>query len=339
MTDSLGRTLPGLLACILVAAAARWVATALGLGIETAIALGFGLLIGFVPTAHRVALPGAKLAARLALRAGVALLGARLTLDRVLDGGAQALLSAAVIVLIGLGLGLWAARRLAIGERLGILIAAGMGICGNSAILALSPIIKADDRETTYAVSTITMFGLLGVLILPVIGHLLGMSDLQFGTWSGLAVNDTAQVVATGYAYSVPAGDAATIVKLTRNLAIAPVVIGAALLMRDSASSAASTRLAVVRAVPWFVVAFVLLAAARSLGWLDASLPTGSSLADTLSSLASILILVALAGVGLVADLRATLRVGPRPFLLGVGLWLTIAAVGFVLATTLTPTA
>ena len=82
-----------------------------------------------------------------------------------------------------------------------------MAICGNSAILALAPIVKAEDRETTYAVSTITLFGLIGVLVLPILGRAMGLADGVFGTWAGLSVNDTAQVVATGFAYSVPAGD------------------------------------------------------------------------------------------------------------------------------------
>ena len=126
---------------------------------------------------------------------------------------------------------------------LSALITVGMAICGNSAILALSPIIGARHRETAYAVSTITIFGLIGVLVLPVLGRLLGLSDAAFGTWAGLAVNDTAQVVATGYAYSAPAGDVATVVKLTRNLAILPVLLGATLAGRALDAGGADERL------------------------------------------------------------------------------------------------
>ncbi|MEO5884716.1 MAG: putative sulfate exporter family transporter [Candidatus Limnocylindrales bacterium] len=319
--------------CLAVALAARWLAGSMGLGIETALALILGLALGSVPAIRTLALPGARVAARQLLRIGVALLGARLTLAAVVQGGAAALLGATVIVLVGLGLGLWLARRLALPGRLGWLIAAGMAICGNSAILALAPILRAEDRETTYAVSTITIFGLVGVLALPVLGHALGMADGAFGTWAGLSVNDTAQVVATGYAYSPPAGDVATIVKLTRNLAIAPVLLGAALLVPGA--RATSTRLAVVRAVPWFVLGFVVLAALRSVGVLDGIVPWGGTVADTLSGAATWLILVALAGVGASADLRATVGIGPRPFVLGIVLWVVILALGFALAATL----
>ena len=292
----------------------------------------FGLVVGTVRVIRPAILPGAKVAGRTLLRVGVALLGARLTLGAVLEGGIAAVLGATIIVVLGLGLGLRLARRLALSGRLGVLIAAGMAICGNSAILALSPLVQAEDRETTYAVSTITLFGLLGVLLLPIVGRAMGLADDVFGTWAGLSVNDTAQVVATGFAYSVPAGDVATIVKLTRNLAIAPVLLGAALLVPGARST--STRLAVVRAVPWFVVGFVLLAALGSIGILDVAMPWGGTLAEALSGAATWLILIALAGVGASADLRATLGIGGRPFAEGVVLWIVILVAGLAIAVT-----
>ena len=315
----------------MAAVAARVIADALGAGIETALALLLGLALGSVPAVRGAVLAGARSAARQLLRIGVALLGARLTIGAVLEGGSAAILGAAVIVTVGLGLGIWLARRMDLPGRLGLLIAVGMAICGNSAILAVAPVIRAEGRETTYAVSTITLFGLVAVLALPVAGHALGLTDGVFGTWAGLSVNDTAQVVATGYAYSDPAGDAATVVKLTRNLAIAPVLLGAALLV-GGARRDVSTRVALARAVPWFVVGFVLLAALRSAGVLDVALPWGDTLASLLSTAASWLILLALAGVGASADLRSTIGIGPRPFLLGLVLWIVILAVGLALA-------
>ena len=330
------RALPGLLACVGIALVARWLTAAIGLGIETALALAIGVALGSIPAIRPHLLAGASLAARTLLRIGVALLGARLTLAAVIEGGAAAAVGAAVIVLVGLGVTAWLARRAGLSTRLGLLVAAGMAICGNSAILALAPILKAEDRETTYAVSTITLFGLIGVLVLPILGRAMGLADGVFGTWAGLSVNDTAQVVATGFAYSVPAGDVATVVKLTRNLAIAPLLLGATLLIPDAART--STRVAIVRAVPWFVVGFVVLAALRSIGALDVPMPWGGTLADTLSIAAGWLILVALAGVGASADLRATLAIGPRPLAVGVAAWAVILVVGLGLAMVIGPT-
>jgi uncharacterized integral membrane protein (TIGR00698 family) len=301
--------------------------------------LVLGLALGASTRIREWALPGATLAARYALRIGITLLGARLTVGQLLTTGGSSIVAIVVTVTSALLLGAWLARRLGLVPPLSALITVGMAICGNSAILALSPIIRAHHRETAYAVSTITIFGLIGVLLLPIAGHVLALSDATFGTWAGLAVNDTAQVVATGYAYSPPAGDVATVVKLTRNLAILPVLLGAtwwvhrqAATPPDGRSSATSPIAMVGRAVPWFVVGFVVVATLRSLGLLDGRLPTGGTLADLASTLATWSILVALAGVGLATDIRAMLGVGPRPFLLGAAMWIVIGSLGLALA-------
>jgi uncharacterized membrane protein YadS len=305
--------------------------------------------------------PGAAIAARIALRTGIALLGARLTLGQVVETGGSSVIAIVIVVGVALVLGLWLAGRAGVEPPLSWLITVGMAICGNSAILALSPIVRAPHRDTAYAVSTITIFGLLGVLFLPAIGTYLAMPDTVFGTWAGLSVNDTAQVVATGYAYSAPAGDIATIVKLTRNIAILPVLVGATWLMARADAKAAATAEPgaagaataeigataaaetapsmhplrwLSRAVPWFVIGFVVFAALRTLGVLD--VPVGNTtLAEVLSVAAGILILVALAGVGIGTDLRAMARVGPRPFIMGIVMWLVIVVLGFGLATAL----
>jgi uncharacterized integral membrane protein (TIGR00698 family) len=324
---------------VVIAAVARLAGSALQLGLETAIALVLGLAVGAILGLRDRLIPGATLASRYALRVGITLLGARLTLDQLLATGAGSVLAIIVVVSAALILGTWLARRLGLVPPLSALVTVGMAICGNSAILALSPIVGAKHRDTAYAVSTITIFGLIGVLLLPVIGRLLALPDEVFGTWSGLAVNDTAQVVATGYAYSPAAGDVATIVKLTRNLAILPVLLGATWLVARSERAAADTastpgsRWALVsRAVPWFVIGFVIVAGLRSAGLLDASLPGGGTLADLCSTLATLLILVALAGVGLATDLRSLAAVGARPFLLGASMWLVIGVAGLALA-------
>jgi uncharacterized integral membrane protein (TIGR00698 family) len=298
-----------------------------------------GLALGAVEVLRERALAGAMVAARYALRIGITLLGARLTVGQLLATGGSSVVAITVTVVSALLLGAWLARRLGLVPPLSTLITVGMAICGNSAILALSPIIRAHHRETAYAVSTITIFGLIGVLLLPIAGHLLALTDPTFGTWAGLAVNDTAQVVATGYAFSAPAGDVATVVKLTRNLAILPVLLGAtwwahrqARAMSEGSIEASSPIAMVGRAVPWFVVGFVVVATLRSLGLLDGRLPMGGTFADLASTLATLCILVALAGVGLATDIRAMLGVGPRPFLLGAAMWIVIGSLGLALA-------
>ena len=336
--------------------------TWLQLGLETAVALALGLVVGSAAPVRAVLLAGAAPAARLALRIGITLLGARLTLGQLIDTGGASVVAIVVVVAVGLLLGTMLARRFGVRSPLSALITVGMAICGNSAILALAPIVRAPHRETAYAVSTITIFGLVGVLLLPVLGAALGLSDAVFGTWAGLAVNDTAQVVATGYAYSPAAGDVATVVKLTRNLAILPVLLGATWLTvraaRDAATdrdrgdqevgdgSVASDGVAprvegvsagtsiglVARAVPWFVIGFVVFAGLRTAGLLDGTLPTGGTVADLCSVAAAVLILVALAGVGISTDVRAMIGVGAGPFLLGAVMWIVLGLLALALS-------
>ena len=347
--------LPGLVVCVAVAAIARVVGSSLELGLETAVALAMGLAIGSIARLRAALLGGAAPAARFALRVGITLLGARLTLGQLIETGGASVLAIIVVVTSGLLLGTVAARRLGVRAPLSALVTVGMAICGNSAILALAPIVRAPHRETAYAVSTITLFGLIGVLLLPVLGTALGLSDTVVGTWAGLAVNDTAQVVATGYAVSPSAGDVATVVKLTRNLAILPVLLGATWLAvrsaaaeregdrahagtvraaSDDVTGAATSPLRLVaRAVPWFVVGFVVFAALRSVGLLDGVLPTGGTVADLCSTAAGVLILVALAGVGISTDVRAMVGVGGAPLVLGAVMWVVIGALALVLAT------
>jgi len=326
---------------VLVAAAARLVGTWLQLGLETAVALALGLAVGSAAPVRAVLLAGAAPAARYALRVGITLLGARLTLGQLIGTGAASVVAIVVVVGVGLLLGTMLARRFGVRPPLSALITVGMAICGNSAILALAPIVRAPHRETAYAVSTITIFGLVGVMLLPVLGAALGLSDAVFGTWAGLAVNDTAQVVATGYDYSTAAGDVATVVKLTRNLAILPVLLGATWLTvraaRDAGASAESVTAGssiglVARAVPWFVIGFVVFAGLRTAGLLDGALPSGGTVADLCSVAAAVLILVALAGVGISTDVRAMIGVGAGPFLLGAAMWIVMGLLALALS-------
>jgi uncharacterized integral membrane protein (TIGR00698 family) len=193
----------------------------------------------------------------------------------------------------------------------------GTAVCGNSAIAATAPVIEAEERDVSFAVATITLFGTLAVLLYPLIGHALGLSDAVFGHWAGVAVNDTSQVTATGFAYSAAAGEVATIVKLTRNTLMGPliVLIGILYLRSGLARSAdqveRASRLHWLKLVPPFVVGFVALAALNSIGLVPATL--GAPIGEASKAL----ILVALVGVGLNTDVGRLREVGPRPLYVG----------------------
>jgi uncharacterized integral membrane protein (TIGR00698 family) len=203
------------------------------------------------------------------------------------------------------------------------LIGMGTTICGASAIAALAPVIRAKTEEIAYAVSVVFLFNMLAVIIFPLIGHAIGLSDHGFGLWAGTAVNDTSAVVAAGFAYSPAAGAFATIVKLTRTTLIIPLVLGFGLAIpwldpesRRAGRGDLGARLK--RAVPWFIGLFVIASLLNTLGLIGRAAPE-------VQLVARFVMVVALAAVGLQGHWRAFAGAGFRPLGLGLGTWAVVA--------------
>ena len=267
--------LPGLALATLVAVCARLLhgllpdGAALLVG-EVILAVVLGLLVGNVARLSPVLEPGIRFAYQSVLRVAIVLLGARFAFDQVLAIGGKALLM--IVVLMGLalftahGLG----RLAGVPRRLASLIGVGTAVCGNSAITAVAPVIGARDEDMSYAIATNTIFGTLAVFAYPLLGHALGLGDAFFGTWAGTAVNDTSQVVATGFAYSDAAGEVATTVKLTRNALMGFVIVGMGLAYGGAlTTSDAPLRSRLARSLPLFVVGFLVMALLNTVGALD----------------------------------------------------------------------
>lgn len=123
------------------------------------------------------------------------------------------------------GVGYFIGKALGLNWKMSNLISAGTGICGGSAIAAIAPVIDATDVDVAYGMSATFLFDMAMIVLFPILGRWLGLSDAAYGLWAGTAVNDTSSVVAAGYAFSEQAGDFATMVKLTRTLAIIPTVL------------------------------------------------------------------------------------------------------------------
>jgi uncharacterized integral membrane protein (TIGR00698 family) len=329
--------LPGLLVAAAVGLAARAVATVAPPWVgEIFLAVLLGIAVGVLVRAPRFA-PGFRFAVVRLLRIGVALLGARLTVTAIAEIGLGAVLLVVVVIALALAITLLAGRAFGVPAPLALLIGVGTAICGNSAIVATAPVIGAETRHVSVAVATITVFGMLAVLTYPLIGSALRLPDDVFGTWAGVAVNDTSQVVAASFSYSDPAGDVAVVVKLVRNAAIAPVLllIGALWATYSARASgvagAARRRVRLRDAVPLFALGFVGMAVLASAGLL-APIVGGRSLAEWAGEVSKVLLLVAVAAIGLgtsPAVLRAT---GPRPFLLGLGVSAVVSVVALGLA-------
>jgi len=214
-------------------------------------------------------------------------------------------------------------RLLRVPGKLTVLVGVGTAICGGSAIAAVAPIIRPQDHETAFAISTIFLFNLVAVVLFPALGHWMGLSDAGFGLWAGTAINDTSSVVAAGYAYSQPAGDYATIVKLTRATMIVPVCIAIAALVAwrgaGAGGEAAAPKPGLAKVFPWFIAWFLVASALRTAGLVP------EVLLAPLHVAAVALMVLALAAIGLSADLRRMRAAGARPILLGLGVWAAVA--------------
>jgi uncharacterized integral membrane protein (TIGR00698 family) len=318
------RVVPGLALSLLVAIGAWALADRVPFGSAPVLAIVIGLFVGAVLGPRPVLRPGLRASSSTLLRGAVVVLGAGLPLTTVLAQGARSL----PIIVVTLGGCLLVAavlgRRLGIVDPLRTLIGVGTGICGASAIAAVTPVLKTEENDVGYAVATIFIFNVLAVLTFPPLGHALGMSQHAFGVFSGTAINDLSSVVAAGNVYGSTALATGVVVKLTRTLMIVPVT--AYLAERgapEPADGAAGTRAMVVRAAartPRFLLAFLALAGVASTGLIPADLR------PTIGELATAMITVALAAVGLSIDLAGLRRTGARPIVLGAALWVTVSA-------------
>jgi uncharacterized integral membrane protein (TIGR00698 family) len=327
---------PGLVLVVGLAIAARLVhgrvppATGKLVG-EVIFAVLLGLIVGNVLRIPKLAEPGIKFAFQTLLRTAIVVLGATFSFAAALSIGARAILMVVFLMTLALFTAHALGRLLGVPGRLATLIGVGTAVCGNTAISAVAPVIGAKDEETSFAIATNTLFGTLAVFAYPVLGHALGMKDAAFGTWAGTAVNDTSQVVATGFAYSAAAGKIATVVKLTRNTLMGGVIILMGMIYASNQPKA-SVGQRLRQSVPGFVLGFLGMCLLNTLGviaWLGSAI--GRDLVADAQTAAKFLILVALAGVGLGTRLDAMRRIGLPPFWVGLATALVTAGASYAL--------
>jgi uncharacterized integral membrane protein (TIGR00698 family) len=333
MEASVVRYLPGLGLLLALAAPAMLIQHQITVSGRTvvsavAIAIVIGVLLRNLVGLPEACKPGVSLAVKRLLRIGIALLGAQLSLGQVLRTGGKAVVVVAACILLAILAVRFVSMRMGLSDRLGTLLGVGTSICGVSAIVATAPAIEAKQEETSLAVATITVFGLLAVVIYPLLGRALGLTDVFFGTWAGTAVNDTSQVVATGLIYSQRAGEVATVVKLTRNLFMAPVIVVLSsiyLARARSAGDGAAKKggVSLKTAVPGFVLGFLAMAVLNSLNAFPAAA------LDLIRTASAWLIVIALAGVGVETNLASLRTIGFRPFYAGLCAATFMAAVSF----------
>ena len=308
--------LPGFFLALCIAAVAKTAENLLPMHVVGAsvIALFSGMIINsFWRPAWAV--PGLKFTSKKVLKFAIILLGASLSVNVILSVGRLSLLVMFFTLLTCFGGGYFIGRLLGLNWKLSNLISAGTGICGGSAIAAIAPVIDAEDKDIAYAMSATFLFDMAMIVLFPIMGHALGLSDKAYGLWAGTAVNDTSSVVAAGYAFSEGGGDFATMVKLTRTLAIIPTVLVFAFvnvrLARKKQLKTSGAKVNVWGLFPWFILGFLTLAAINSTGIIPTEI---SKIAKEASKF---LMVSALAAIGLGTSFKDMKKAGINPMLHG----------------------
>ncbi|MBQ5612304.1 MAG: putative sulfate exporter family transporter [Clostridia bacterium] len=322
----------GVAICFAVAGVSVWLEELIPGGLLGAsiIALFMGTIINsfFHPSWIK---PALKFTSKRILKVAIILLGASLSVNTILSVGKMTFFVMLFTFAMCFGGGYFIRKLFGLNWKLGNLISAGTGICGGSAVAAIAPVIDADDKDIAFAMSSTFLFDMVMVALYPLMGKALGMSDIAYGIWAGTSVNDTASVVASGYAFSEIAGDFATMVKLTRTIAIIPTVlvfayIGTRAKQKELKATSGGQKVKLVKIIPWFICGFLLLAILNSVGWIPES--TGALIKST----SKFLMVTALAAIGLGTSLLDFKKAGLRPMFYGVTIdtLVTLTALGVI---------
>lgn len=249
-------------------------------------------------------------ATNLLLKISVVGLGFGMNIFSAMQAGREGILFTVVSIISVLIIGVLAGRFLKIDKKTSFLISAGTAICGGSAIAALSPVIKAEEKQISVALGTIFILNSIALFLFPVIGHVLHLSQSQFGLWCAIAIHDTSSVVGAASHYGAQALQVATTVKLARALWIVPVAFFTAFFFKTGAKNIS---------IPYFIGLFILAMIVNTyVPFIKPLIPYITALAKTGLTLTLFLI-----GSGL--SFKVLKSVGLRPLIQGVGLWVLIS--------------
>ena len=315
--------LPGILLCVAIALLADRLATFPGLHVLGPLTLA--LVLGIALRAAAGPLPwsdaGSKLCARPVLRVGVFLMGARLDFALVAKVGPRVLLLDLLLICAGLVGIAWLARAFAVPAKLATLLAVGTSICGASAVVAAGAVTRADEEDVTLAVALCGILGTAGVLFYVLVGPLLPLSMTQLAILCGSTLHEVAQVIAAAFTWGNASGDLGTLVKLARVVMLAPALLALGLLMRGPGVRYSWKE----PPVPWFVIGFIALGIAGSLGGFP-----GENRA-ILTAVSIFLMTCAMAAMGLHTQLGMIRRAGARVLYAGLAAFGCMAALSFLL--------
>ena len=309
------RTLfPGVLACGVVAAASTFLSQHYGAPVML-FALLLGMAMNFLSGEGPCA-AGIEFTSRHVLRVGVALLGLRITVGQIAELGWQPVLIVVLSVVLTIAVSMAVARLMGFQTLFGLLSGGATAICGASAALALAAALPAHpgkERATLFTVVGVSVLSTLAMIVYPMLAHAIGLDPRLAGIFLGATIHDVAQVVGAGYSMSKETGDVATFVKLMRVAMLVPVIVFAVMLTRARASSSDRANGPRPPLLPWFAVAFAVLVAINSTGWLPGAVAKGGS------DISRWCLVAAIAGIGMKTQLKELATVGLKPVLLMLG--------------------
>ena len=304
---------------------AAMIAIVLGILVRNAIDLPMKLVESARPWPRRL------------IPASIILTGVGLNLGVFYSAGLKALALVVVLIVCSTAATIWIGKMAGIRKKTAILLGAGTAICGTSAIVAVAPLIEAEDDDLVLSVTSVNLLGLALMFLLPLVGTALGLTDQAFGLWAGTSIHAVPQVVAAGFAFSQPAGALATLIKLVRVAMLAPFIFGLAL-WHAKTSGGEKVTVHYSRLVPPFVWGFLALAALNTAGLIRVvQFRFGSyALLPLLTFASEILIALSMAAMGLEVNFVQFSRVGGRAALVALlaslalcGLSLLLIRVGF----------
>ena len=324
------KVIPGFLVAVVLAVISRFIEGLIPIHVigASVIALLLGMLINSFWKPAWLG-DGLKFTSKKILKFAIILLGASLSVNVIISVGKISLVVMFFTLLTCFGGGHFIGKALGLSWKISNLISAGTGICGGSAIAAIAPVIDAKDSDIAYAMSATFIFDMAMIILFPIMGRLLGLSDMAYGLWAGTAVNDTSSVVAAGYAYSEAAGDFSTMVKLTRTLSIIPTVIVFAFInlrikSKENAHKDQGAKINILSLFPWFIVGFIALSIVNSVGFIPEQVGIYAKDAS------KFLMVTALAAIGLNTRFKDVKKAGFAPMMHGfiISALVVIVAIG-----------
>ena len=240
-------------------------------------------------------------------------LGFGMNLQASLASGKEGMLFTIISVIGTLLIGMFiGCKVLKINRNTSYLISSGTAICGGSAIAAVGPIIKAKDTDMSMALATVFILNAIGLFLFPALGHWLGLSQQEFGTWAAIAIHDTSSVVGAGAAYGEEALQVATTIKLTRALWIIPLALVTSVIFRSEGKKIS---------IPWFILFFIVAMLINT--YLLADYP---EIGKFIAGIARKGLIITMFFIGASLSVDVIKSVGVRPLLQGILLWIIVSA-------------